>query len=408
MSRIGNAMSAFVQWAHRAVDERHWTVEDARAAAALRFERSSEHTASASHLTAWDNGAGGFVLSDKITGQDYALTNYSFSQLCRRLDCPVDFMTTLRPAQASDIINDRMNAVSGEDGTGQVEVFAYDDAEKHEVRAITSEKYARFADAEMFKLALPFLEKGWRIPPARPNDNDPRSRPATEADVLNFAGHGSLSIRVGDMIAPAGAYSSDRDAFLLLINESNPIQVGEETLFRAVMFGNSEVGKACASISTLLFESVCGNHILWSACGAESWRFKHLGRESEIAAKYTQAVNSVLLAAAASPVGIQDAINRAKAHLLAPSASELESMLYNDRKMGLGRKQVRAAYALAEAYATDHGDPLSAWGIASGLTRLSQTENNTNERLVIDAAAARVLALVPVPDAPPPVVVHED
>lgn len=51
------------------------------------------------------------------------------------------------------------------------------------------------------------------------------------------------------------------------------------------------------------------------------------------------------------------------------------------------------AYALTDRYSDVHGNPRSAWGFSSGVTRLSQSIGYADDRMELDRAAGRVLSL---------------
>jgi len=125
------------------------------------------------------------------------------------------------------------------------------------LRALTSEQYKRIWNWEVVERLLPLQERGWRVPQARPAFPDqPGARPATEADILDDAGFG-LSVKVGDMIAPAGLYASAHDMFAFLINEQKRIKDGtEEGLSRGIFFENSEVGDKALRCTTFLYRHV--------------------------------------------------------------------------------------------------------------------------------------------------------
>jgi len=88
---------------------------------------------------------------------------------------------------------------------------------------MTSEKYTRIWNWEIADRLNEMVEKGWRVPPARPAmPNQPGTRPATVQDVLDVAGF--LSVNLGDPIAPAGLYASDHDMFAFLVFEKKSYQ----------------------------------------------------------------------------------------------------------------------------------------------------------------------------------------
>ena len=72
--------------------------------------------------------------------------------------------------------------------------------------------------------------------------NQPGTRPATEADVLQAVTFG-ISAKLGDPIAPAGLYLGDRSLFAFLIHEDRRIEDGTDAgLLRGFLVWNSEVG----------------------------------------------------------------------------------------------------------------------------------------------------------------------
>jgi len=96
------------------------------------------------------------------------------------------------------------------------------------LRALTSDRYSRFWNWEVFERLCGLEQQGWQVPPGRPTKgNDPNARPATEADCLNDRMAG-LGIKPGDPIAPAGIYASDHDMFAFLVNEEYRIDDGSD------------------------------------------------------------------------------------------------------------------------------------------------------------------------------------
>ena len=57
----------------------------------------------------------------------------------------------------------------------------------------------------------------------------------------------------------------------------------------------------------------------------------------------------------------------------------------------LSRSAATEAYQLAEENSDVDGDPRTAWGLAQGVTRLSQAQPNASARVALDRAAGKVL-----------------
>ena len=98
--------------------------------------------------------------------------------------------------------------------------------------------------------------------------------------------------------------------------------------------------------------------------------------------------------AVASASEDEQRIKRARAYVLAAKKDEVLDRLFGLRQLNVPYKQLDAAYELAVQHEDQHGDPTSAWGFASGLTRLSQASLYTSARTDLDRAAGKVLALV--------------
>src|SRR4051794_1680780 len=116
------------------------------------------------------------------------------------------------------------------------------------------------------------------VPPARPFRDDPRARPATPADIVPGQDAFGLAVKVGDIIAPAGCYASDRDAFIFMVNPERVIDVdGSGGLMRGFFLYNSEVGAGAFRVQAFYLEAVCSNHICWGAKGLHTFRLVHKG-----------------------------------------------------------------------------------------------------------------------------------
>jgi len=59
----------------------------------------------------------------------------------------------------------------------------------------------------------------------------------------------------------------------------------------------------------------------------------------------------------------------------------------------LSLEQLKAAFDLAEFNYQVEGDPFTAWGMAQGISRLSQSTPYMDERTQLDRAAGKVLRI---------------
>ena len=192
-------------------------------------------------------------------------------------------------------------------------------------------------------------ETGWRVPPARPaQGDDPQARPATASDVLDDReGGGGLSINLGDMIAPAGLYASDRDMFVFMVNEKNPIEDGRgNRLSRGFFCWNSEVGDKSFGLMMFLYAHVCGNHIVWGADDVREVRIRHVGSANrrawwEIRRTLSEAVDR-------SAEEEEGRIRTAQSYRIAGTKEELLDTIFKFRWNTAPRKTLELAYQTAE------------------------------------------------------------
>jgi hypothetical protein len=75
----------------------------------------------------------------------------------------------------------------------------------------------------------------------------------------------------------------------------------------------------------------------------------------------------------------------------AATKEEVLDKLFGIRSLNLSRKLLTAGYEAA--LPEQDGDPRTAWGIAQGITRHSQTVPFADQRTVIDRAAGKILEI---------------
>ena len=145
-------------------------------------------------------------------------THYSFGQIASRVKAPPSYLRELPATLAAQNLN--YGLANQKDPEASAKLLIHRNGDML-VRCFTSAKYQRIWNYEVSNQLQGLQEFGWRVPPARPAglDNE-RTRIATEADCLVDRKFGSLSVKPGDTIAPAGLYASDRDMFVFMVNEN--------------------------------------------------------------------------------------------------------------------------------------------------------------------------------------------
>lgn len=395
-----NLTQASNQWAMRPADQRFWTPADmAKRTKGIHDSRKIAVTRYGNLVATCDERLGLRIQSRKadLGVESAAFSHWGFSQFAEKLGAPAGFLRDLKPATVAVVLNERLGMMDDTDREARV-CIRTDMALPH-VECFTSGRYGYIPN---FKIAegLVSLEKmGWRTAPARPypgiSKDDPLVRRANKKDLLlNNRASGGAEVKEGDLIAPAGLYAGDRDMFAFLICEGKPIDDGSggHGLNRGIFVSNSEIGAGAFTITTFLYDAVCGNHIVWGAEDIHRLSIRHLGNAEPRAFEALERDLQHYIGADAS--ALTNKMKSARKLVLGKDRKETTETLFNNRGLKLGLRDLEMAYDLAEHMDGERVKPNTVWGMVCGVTRLSQTEGYTNHRTRMDATSARLMALV--------------
>jgi hypothetical protein len=241
------------------------------------------------------------------------------------------------------------------------------------IRAATSETYGRVWDGPLYSGVRDYFGDGARSS----NGGIWQSAPTWDGETI-------------------GGYRGDRDSFVLRIDGGSIVNdprgfgaIGQNGghLNRGIMVKNSEVGASGLYLDCVLFDKICGNHILWGAVIDRKFRRRHVGTKVlrdtlrellTIAREYSQR------SAAQDDQIIRTLVSKEIASTRQGVIDELRALKYT-------KEQAEAAYDLCEAKEPTM-NPRSYWGAMSGTTRLSQESGHQDERYTLDALASTLLA----------------
>lgn len=387
-----NLMQASKQWSKRAPDERFWDLHEMAGAVEARKAASKEITAplAGCNVVATDTDN----LALEFAGGSVVLSKLATEQFTKRVGFLPSALPLLSTGLAAQVLNERIVSSATDAGGDDREVQALIDTRTNTVRAITSEKYSRLWDTEVVGVARQLESLGFKVPPGRPTGKDgERTRIATEQDCIGGTGGGGLAINPGDTIAPSGLYAGDRDMFALLVNPMGRGDGGDGSEFmRAVMIGNSEVGTGSFTLTTCLVREVCGNHILWGCREILNLSRRHIGN---IGQALETARQKLLEISGASIQPDLEVIGKLRTLSLGSDAKEVMDRVYRLRVDPAITQGVLAdAMGSAEKWRDQDGDPYSAWGVINGLTRVSQGAEFADERVTLDRAAGKLMAVL--------------
>ena len=384
---MGNLYEASHQWARRPADERFETLRD-------RYDACKHYASSAVVAESEWRDLGVQEIDNNICligrgGKPAKLTHYAFGQLARTISAPAEYLRSLPTSLAVQAVTHGMASVD----LSPRHLLLHKNG-SYVTRCITSDRYNRVWNFNVVGHLGALTDYGWRIPPARPAKDDPRARPATAADILPGQEDFGLSVKVGDMIAPAGLYASDHDMFAFLVDPNRSVSIGDRALMRGVFVKNSEVGDGSLSFKFFCMDQVCGNHIVWGSQNVHEISVRHIGDDPMqkaiskfelVLKKYDDTAGedeAMLLAARKKILGatkdevIESIVNYAKTHSL-PT---------------LGVRRIQAAYDTAEKFESRYGNPRSLFAMVSGLTQNSQGDY-ADVRNDVDVQAGKLLQI---------------
>lgn len=392
-----NLMNANGEWATRPQDERFWTIQEMAAACGEHKRNSREIRADMSRVQVVSQDGDLFAVGGGLQ-RPAKFTNYSFGQLCGLAGAPAGYLRGLDGDLAAQCLNVGLKRRAEDIRTQGSNLLVRNAGSVNQsVGAFLNSGYSRIWNADVVGRLGVLEQQGWRVPPARPVDGqqmDARARRATEADVLtNNKGGGSLSINVGDWIAPAGLYASDRDCFAFMVNEGARIDAGGgEGLNRGFFMWNSEVGDRSFGLMTFLYDATCSNHICWGCSNVQEIRIVHRGRANTRWLGDLQ--RSLISYAGQSAEKDRRVIVAAMNTQVGDNKEKVIEKLFEKRVAT--KKTLDAAYqwSVREAALRGHSfKPTSVWGMVCGLTRVSQECGWADERVKIDVAAGKLMSM---------------
>lgn len=388
-----NLFTASNQWANRPADERFWTLEEMLKVTTDYAANACQAVVKMQDLTVSPSPLGLSIATQKGTSAN--LSNWGFQQVCNRVSAPAGYLSRLPAANAAQCLNYGLQNAD-DDGANTKILFNKNPDTSLLVRAFTSDRYSRIWNRDIMQRLVDLPSQGWQVPPARPVASvkavdGSNTRIATEEDCLRLQ-HPGLSIKPGDIIAPAGLYASNHDMFAFLVNEQHIDDGTEGGLGRGVFVQNSEVGAAAFKVTRFLYRYICGNHIVWDASEVKELRIVHKGRAnsrfgSELVAELRQYGNQ--------SAGIEEGrIATAKRVEIGSNKDEVLDRLFGKKQLGLSRTILDAAYVDARREADTTGiNPRSVWGMVQGITSVARSLPYADDRNALDRSAGKLMSI---------------
>lgn len=369
--RVGRVSS---EWFARPDDERYLNLPDLYDAVRRRADLAQTRTVEsrAVRVEASRDDAERLALIVPGRSEPVAPTHWSFGQLCSLVGAPTSYMRQL-PAPLAGInlqhglLSHRAELVKTlEANDGRVEL-----------RAATGPDYGRIWNHELVAAVTKFAGNGtgdtrWKVP-----------------GVLDWATmtHNPFVDVTRDTTT---LYASDRDVFLFLVDDNNPIEAGHlpdgspDLYFRGFYCWNSEVGSKTLGIASFYLRAVCMNRNLWGVENFEQITIRH----SKFAAQRfaCEATPALTNFANSSPAPFIAGIKAARERIVARNDEDRDGFL---RKRGFSKSET---IKIIETVLQEEGHPPeSVFDFVQGISALARNKAHQDARLELEVKAKRLL-----------------
>lgn len=360
-----NLTEAHNQWANRPEDERFEDVPSFIQSLRNRQANSYERKATTGDMNVKFDDKG-LYLNGRTTAAE--LTNWSGGQLCSRMGAPASYLRKLPNERAADLLN--YHLATTPDTPLNVMFYEQPDGEGgFTTQAITTEHYGRIFDADVAQAVMDLNER---------TGNKYRNPVAYKGG------------QWGAELAGAGLYASDRDMFMFLIDGGDCLDVGDRAqLHRGFFVSNSEVGNCSLKLKFFLFNTVCGNNIVWGAQNITEFTMRH--------SKYapTRFVNeaepNLLEFINASGNAEAEVIKRAIEYKLPARDSDWFKGLSTGRNAPFTNGEVQSAIDMAEL---EEGQCETLWDLEQGFTAHARHKAHIDARINLEQRAGKLLDIV--------------
>ena len=369
--RIGRVSS---EWFSRPADERYLSLSELFAAVRGRAERSRTRTAESAAIRVEANRDDAERLALILPGEDIPLapTHWSFAQLATLVGAPATYLRQLPAPLAGINLQYGLTSHRAE----LVKTLEVEDG-RVELRAVTGPDYGRIYDHELVTAVQRVAGDGvgdtrWKVP-----------------GVLDWS-TGIYNPRVDVTRDTTTLYASDRDVFLFLVDDLNPIEAGRladgspDLYFRGFYCWNSEVGAKTLGIASFYLRAVCQNRNLWGVEDFEEITIRH----SKFAASRFahEAAPALSRFANSSPMPFINGIKAARDRIVARTDEERTEFL---RKRGFSKSET--VKVIETVLVEDGRKPESIFDFVQGITAVARDKPHQDARLDLEMRAKKLL-----------------
>src|SRR4029077_1258435 len=350
------------------------SLSDLFAAVRGRTERSQTRTVESTAIRVEANRDDAERLTLALPGSEAPVvpTHWSFGQLASLVGAPAAYLRALPAPLAGINLQYGLTSHRAE----QVKTLEIENG-RVELRAVTGPDYGRIYDHELVEAVQRIAGNGtgdtrWKVP-----------------GVLDWS-TGIYNPRVDISKDTTTLYASDRDVFLFLVDDLNPIEAGRlrdgspDLYFRGFYCWNSEVGAKTLGMASFYLRAVCQNRNLWGVEDSEEITIRH---SKYAASRFAhEAAPALLTFANSSPVPFVNSINAARERIVARSDEDRSEFL---RRRGFSKAET--GKVIDSVLAEEGRPPESIFDFVQGITAVARDKPHQDARLDMEAKAKKLL-----------------
>ena len=369
--RIGRVSS---EWFSRPDDERYLSLSELYASVKTRAERSRTRTVESAviRVEAHRDDPENLALILPDAEAPVAPTHWSFGQLASLVSAPAAYLRQLPAPLAGINLQYGLTSHRAE----QIKTLETEDG-RTELRAVTGPDYGRIYDHELVAAVQKIAGNGtgdtrWKVP-----------------GTLDWSS-GVYNPMVDITKDTTTLYASDRDVFLFLVDDMNPIEAGKlpdgspDLYFRGFYCWNSEVGAKTLGIASFYLRAVCQNRNLW---GVEDFQEISIRHSKYAANRFAhEAAPALTRFADSSPRPFVEGIRAARERIVAHNDDDRTDFL---RRRGFSKAET--ARIVETVLAEEGRPPETVFDFVQGITAVARSKPQQDARLEMEGKAKKLL-----------------
>ncbi|WP_171173672.1 DUF932 domain-containing protein [Ruegeria sp. HKCCD8929] len=374
VSRGGHDGRVSSEWFSRPDDEKYLSLSDLYASVKGRAEQSRTRTveSAAIRVEAHRDDPEKLALVLPDAEAPVVPTHWSFGQLASLISAPAAYLRQL-PAPLAGI-----NLQYGLTNHRAEQVKTMEVANgRTELRAATGPDYGRIYDHELVSAVQRIAGDGvgdtrWKVP-----------------GMLDWS-TGIYNPMIDVTKDTTTLYASDRDVFLFLVDDLNPIEAGTlpdgspDLFFRGFYCWNSEVGAKTLGIASFYLRAVCQNRNLW---GVEDFQEISIRHSKYAANRFAhEAAPALANFADSSPQPFIQGIRSARERIVARSDEDRTDFL---RKRSFSKAET--GKIIETVLAEEGRPPESVFDFVQGITAVARSKPQQDARLAMETRAKKLL-----------------